>query len=325
MNMHRTITLIAALAVTGLAMAMAFAAADVRSVTPVAAGITAGAGVFAVFLAHCGPALLRTTPRLVLWPCWAVALAASLWAHATFLTATAADAGAARQAASPAAAAAAAQRAAVEQALAGIKARPAGTIVRQLPYATDPDRQAALQAELQEARRADALREQLIVLAGAATAAATSAAADPLTVWVAGALDVTAGAVQLTFALLVALLMELAGMLLWREFAAGRTSPESTSTPAQPAAPAAQAAVHQVLQVNVHSTTPAAPQLVQEIVQPVVQQIEQTPVLFEERDLDQVRRAIARGDCNKTVESIRTYLACSSSKARSLRRALLDA
>lgn len=323
--MHRTITLIAALAVTGLAIAMAFAAADVRSVTPVAAGLTAGAGVFAVLLAHGGPALLRTAPRFVLWPCWAVALAASLWAHATFLTATAADAGAARQAASPAAAAAAAQRAAVERSLAVIKARPTATVARQLSFTTDPARQTALQVELQEARRADALREQLIVLAAAATAAASSAAADPLTVWVAGALDVTVGAVQLTFALLVALLLELAGMLLWREFAAGRTSPESTSTPAQPAAPAAQAAVHQVLQVNVHSTTPAAPQLVQEIVQPVVQQIEQTPVLFDERELDQVRRAISRGDCNKTVESIRTYLACSSSKARSLRRAVLDA
>ena len=324
MHMHRTITLIAALAVTGLAMAMAFASADVRSVTPVAAGITAGAGVFAVFLAHCGPALLRSAPRLVLWPCWAVALAASLWTHATFITATAADAGAARQAASPAAAAAAAQRAAVEQALAGIKARPAGTILRQLPYTTDPARVEALQAELQEARRADALREQLIVLASAATAASISAAADPLTVWVAGALDVTVGAVQLTFAMLVALLLEIAGMLLWREFAAGRSSSELAPTPAQPAAPAAQAAVHQVLQVNVHPTASAAAHLVQGAMQPAVPQIEQAPTLYDDRDLDTVRRAIARGDCNKTVESIRTYLACSSSKARSLRRAVLD-
>ena len=124
---------------------------------------------------------------------------------------------------------------------------------------------------------------------------------------------------------LVALLLELAGMLLWREFAASRSSSESVSTPAQPAAPAAHAAVHQVLQVNLHNPAPAAAQLVPDAMHPALQQIEQPQVLFDERDLDTVRRAIARGDCKKTVESLRTYLACSSTKARSLRRAVLDA
>lgn len=309
------------MAVTGLSASMAVAGAKVLSITPAATFLTAGASLIAVLVVHCGPAMVRSVPRLVLWPFWAVGLAVALWAHSSFIVSSTSDAGAARQASSPAAAAAASHRAALEQALAGIKARPTAAVARQLSFSTDPARVEALQVELQEARRADALRDQLVVLAAAAAAAATDAAADPLTIAVASALSVSPGAVQLSFALVLSMFVEIAGMLLWREFAAGKVYPETISTPAQPAVPAAQAAVHQVLQVNVHPTAPAAAHLVPE----AMQQIEQPQMHFDERELDQVRRAISRGECNKTVESIRIYLACSSSKARSLRRAVLDA
>lgn len=329
-QLQRIITTVAALAVTGLAVVMASASAPIRASSPTAAAIVGSFCIFAVGVAHLAPVLLRSAPQVVRWSVWAVALAAALWAHATFLTSTAADASAARQASSPAAAAAAAQRAAVDQALTEIKARPAATIARQLSWTTDPARVAALQVELQEARRGDALREQRIVLAGAATAAATAAAADPLTAAVASALGVSQGAVQLAVSLLLALLLEVTGMLLWREVAAGRAAAPSVQNTAQAAAPQAQASVQssvqQIVQVTVQPAAPAAAQHVHpelpELVQTHVH--ETAPLLADATsdDVSRLRAAIRAGVCVPTVQGIRQYMRCGQVRARELRRSL---
>lgn len=328
MNMQRTITAFAAVAVTGLAISLAVASAPARAATPIAQDLLAGIAVAAVVFVHLAPALLRSAPRAVLWPAWAVALAAALWAHASFLSATATDAGAARQAASPAAAAAAAQRAAVEQALSQIKARPTAAIARQLSWTKDQDRAAALRVELQEARRADDLRQQLIVLAGTATAAAAAPAADPLTVAVASALDVSPGAVTLTVSLLLSILLEMFGMLLWREVAAVRGGASSVQHIAPASAPQAQAAVQNIVQVTVQQPAPAAAQHVQPDAPEAVQteQAQTAPLLSAavSDDLQRLRAAVSRGECKPTLASIRQYMRCGQQRAVDLRAALLD-
>lgn len=321
MTTQQTITTAAALAVTGLAVSLAVASASSRAASSHAVLLLAALSVAVVLAAHLVPALLPSVPRLVLWPTWALCLAGSLYAHAGFLAAAGRDAAAAQLASSPAAAAAARQRADIERALGSIKVRPTAQISRQLSWTTDQSRAAALHLELAEARRADALRDQLIVLSAGTAAAAASATSDPVAGTLAGLLGVSPDAVTLAVSLLLALLIEVIGMLLWREVfvASGKLDQphDSNATLAPTSAPQAQAAVHQVLQVNVNSTPQPAVQN--------VQQIEQIPMLFDERELDNLRRAISRGDCSKTVASIRTYLACSSSKARSIRRAVIEA
>jgi hypothetical protein len=332
--MHRTITTIAAVSFTGLAVGLAVASAGTRAASPHATVLLAGLSVAVVLAVHLSPALLRSVPRLVLWPVWTAALVGALWAHASFLASTAADAGDARQASSPAAAARADERAEIERAISEIKARPAATIARQLSWTTDPQRAAALQVELAEARRADDLRQQLIALAGAATAAATAAAADPLTAHLADAFGVTPDAVQLAAALLLAVLLEVIGMLLWREALSSKKDAHPDQPALHPTAPAAapqaqaavQAGMQQIVQISVHQPAPAAAQHVQHDAPELVQTVDQqtAPLLSDagSDDVARLRAAVVRGECLPTVTGIRQYLRCGQVRARELRRAL---
>lgn len=331
--MYRPILVLSALSVTGLAVGLAIASALARAPAGHAAVLLAGLSAAIVLSVHLSPALLRSVPRLVLWPVWVFCLCGALWAHAAFFVAAASDAGAARLASSPAAAAATQRRADLQQAIDSIKARQSATILRQLSWTTDPARTLALQAELQDAQRRQALQDQLLALSAAASAAAATAIADPVSVGLASALGVSADTVQLTAGLLLALLIEVIGMLLWREvlIAHGRsiTNAEPFTQPAHAAAPQAQAAVQQIVQVTVQQPAPAAAQPVHadapELAQPDVRQA--APLLSDAPfdDVSRLRAAIRAGQCVPTVQGIRTYLRCSQVKARELRRALDDA
>lgn len=333
--MYRPILILSALAVTALAVGLSIASALARAPAGHAAALLAGLSAAVVLAVHLSPALLRSVPRLVLWPVWLLCLAGALYAHASFLAAAAREAAAAHLASSPAAAAVAQQRAQVEQALAAIKARPAAQIARQLSWTEDQSRAAALHIELAEARRADGLRDQLIVLSAGTAAAAASATADPVDGTLARLLGVSADAVTLSVSLLLALLLEVIGMLLWREvFIVKRRqdhAPDSSPIVAPTAAPQAQqlvqAGMHQILQVNVHHPAPAAAQHVHDDALPTAQSAAQTVQLIDSSaadDVARVRAAIERGECRLTVKSIGVFLRCGTTRAQAVRHALLS-
>lgn len=319
-----TVTTAAAVAVTGLAVELAIAGASSRAANAHAVNLVGYMSVAVILAVHLAPALLRSVPRAVLWPTWALCLAGALYAHASFLAAASRDAAAAQLASSPAAAAAAQQRADIERSLDNIKARPTAQISRQLSWATDPVRAAALQVELQEARRADVLRDRLIALSVDTAAAAASATSDPLGSAVAGILGVSSDAVTLTISLLLAFLIELIGMLLWREVFTGvskpNQAPESAMIPAPTAAPKAEAVVQPVMQQVVQFN-------MQPPVQPVVHEVMQADdsqrLQIESDDKSRLRAAIERGECGTTVADVRTFFRCSQDKARALRRAVV--
>ena len=326
MTMHKTITITVALSFTGLAVALAAASASTRAASPHAVALLASLSVAVVLAAHLAPALLRTVPKVVLWPTWALCLAGALYAHASFLAASGRDSAAAQLASSPAAAARASQRAEIEAALDSIKVRPTAQIARQISWTTDQSRAAALHIELAAAQRRDALHDQLVVLSTSTAAAAAGARADPVAGALASAMGVSPDALSLTIYLLLALVLELLGMLIWREvFSAVRKpdqAPESGMISALTAAPQAQAVLqtgmHQVVQVNVHPHAPAAAQTLHDTVQPGMQLFDTAPA----DDVAQLRSAIKRGLCQPTVASIRSYMGCGTTKATALRRAV---
>lgn len=301
-----------AVAITSLAIALAAASAWGRAVGLHHQILLAGVSVTIVIAVHFAPALLRGMHKLVLWPFWSVCLAGAMYMHASFMTAASVDAAAERLASSPAAAARAEQRAAIEQALSSIKAKPAAQIARQLSWTTDSARIAALQIELQESQRADALRAQLVTLAAGTAAAAAGATADPVAERLASMLGVTADSVGLVVSLLFALLLEVLGMMLWCVALAGKPrADEGADLVMSQAAPVMQ----QVPQVNVQ---PA----VQSAVHDVMHADSHEPVPPPSDDLSRLRAAIERGDCLPTLIGIRNFMRCGQSRASDLRRAL---
>lgn len=316
MNLNRTLTFWMALSATGLAVALAAASAWGRSSGLHQQILLAGISVAVVIAVHVGPAFLRGVPKPVLWPFWTLCLAGALYAHASFMTVASSDAAAARLASSPSAAARAEQRAAIEQALSSIKARSAGQIARQLSWTTDPARASALQIELQEAQRADALRAQLVALAAGTAAAADTATVDLVSQRLADLLGVTAEAVGLAYSVSMALLLELFGMMLWFVWSSGRTGADASAVDVSQIMPTTAPIMQQVVQVNV-------PAVVHQPMQPVMQADVHEPVQLVSDDLSRLRAAIERGECGTTVADVRTFMRCSQDKARALRRAVV--
>lgn len=312
LNLNRVLTISMAIAVTGLAVALAAASAWGRASGLHQKFLLSGISMAVVVSVHLAPALLRSIPPLVIWPFWCMCLVGAIYMHANFMIVAASDAALVRLASSPVAVARAEQRAAVEEALSSIRARPAGQIARQLSWTTHPARIAALEVELQEAQRADSLRAQLVTLAAGAAAAAAGATADPVAERLAGLVGVTANSMGLAASVLFAGLLEVLGMMLWFVSLADRKRlvADAEILPTQ-AAPIVQ----QVVQVNVQP--PEQPSL-----NDVVHADAHEPAQVASDDLSLLRAAIERGECQSTLNSIRTFMRCGQSRASELRRAL---
>lgn len=285
----RTITILAAVLVSGLAVAMAWASSMQRATDRHDQWLLAALSVVIVLAAHLLPALLRGRHPLVLWPVWILCLALAGFGHASWFYLNAESAAEVRQAGRAAARAVATERSVIEQALAGIKARPVAQVAAQLARTTDPDRREALAAELAEARRAAGLRDRLIVLSRNTTGTGEEQSGTPGN----GAGTVQERDVTLVMSVVAALLLEVLGALVWSVAFAGDDD----------AAHAAQARAE-----------PAAT-----VVSPPVQ-VGTVEVVDELADL---RAAIARGECKPSARGIKEYMGCGSDTAVRLRRQLL--
>lgn len=297
----RIVTGLAAALVSGLAVALAWASATQRATTEQDRMLLACLSVVFVLAVHLLPALRRRIHALVLWPVWLLCLALAGFGHASWFYLAGQSAAEVRTAGSAAAHAVAQERAAIEQALAGIKARPVSTVAAQLARTSDPDKRESLAAELAEARRAAGLNDRLIVLSRNAPGTGQEQSGTPEV----ETGTVTSTGVTLVMSVVAALLLEVLGALLWSAALAGD---DDAAVPAQARAETVQAVVQQV--VNVMAPIIARPVLA-----------DGSHVVDELADL---RAAIERGDCRPSVRGIRDYMGCGMDRASHLRRQLID-
>ena len=290
----RAITILAALAVSGLAVTMAVASSTQRAATAHDRTLLASLSVAIVLSVHLLPTLLRRRHPLVLWPTWLLCLALAGFGHASWFYRAAESAAEAREAGSATAVAAARERAAIEQTLGTIKARPVAQIARQLSLTTDPERRAALADELAEARRAAGLRDRLVSVSGYTPG---TSEVHPSTV---SSTDVT-----LVMSVVAALLLEVLGALFWSVALAGD---DEASEPAQERSVPVRHVVQQVVNV-------LAPVMSRPVQSGAVEVID---------DLADLRAAVARGDCRPSVRGIREYMGVGSARAAQIRQQLID-
>lgn len=315
-NKHvtRIITGLLALLASSLAIALAWAGAQQRAATADGKLLQSLAAVFVVLMVHLLPALLHRRHALVRWPVWLLCLLLACSWHSSWFYLTFESASEVRQAESAAARAVAAERSAIEQALAGIKARPVATVAAQLSRTTNDAKREALALELAEARRAADLRDRLVAVSGTVAGTVQVHPSTP------GYGQGTAGAgastrsgtdnqidIQLVMSVGAAVLIELLGALLWS--AALRGDDDSADmTPV------------------VHTPAPSVVQQVANFLAPVISRPVQTAgesggaVVVDE--LADLRAAIMRGECRSSVRGIKEYLGCGQEAATRLKRSL---
>jgi hypothetical protein len=292
--MRKFLAIFFSLAITFLAVSMAIVSAGQRATDPLDRWLLSCISVIIVVAVHLLPALLRQRSGWVVWPVWSLCLIMALVGHAGFFTNASQAAAEARSAQSASARAIAAQRQEIEQTLATIRARPVSVVASLYARTTDDARRSALAVELAESKRAAALRDRLVTLT---ESEANTPITDLVTARVTAVTGVSAEVVALSFSLLGSLLVELLGMLLWREALTGQ-----------------------------EPTPRAASLLVKEDRQCVAsgaQRVELIEARNEPSQLDRLRLAVERGECSTRVQDIRSYLSCGQAKAAELRRALI--
>lgn len=295
----RTITILAALAVTALAVAMAWASSMQRASARQDQLLLAALSVVIVAAVHLLPGLLRGRHALVVWPVWLMCLVLAAFGHASWFYLSAESAAEVRQAGSAAARAAAQERADIEQVLRTIKARPLATVAAQLARTTDPDRREALALELAEARRAAGLRDRLIAVSVNASGNAGNTATRRETVGNAVATRrVTVGRPDMTMVMSVvaAVVIELLGALLW----------------------SAALSCDDDAEVDVQQVVNALAPIMSRPTQ-AAGAVDGTAEADEVADL---RAAIAQGRCRDSVRGIREYMGCRMETATRLKRSL---
>lgn len=220
---------ILAVFVTLTAAGMAAAAAWGRGGTDVERALIVALSVAVVLAVHLLPALNRHWAGWVLWVC---CLLAAVFAHLVFFTQASVHAGDIRGQQSARFTGTVQQIEATQAALDGIRARPVAVIAAEVA-ATDSWRQRrALEIEIQEARRAAALRDAVLRLSAEAVAARVADSADTTTDRIAAATGATVGYISLSVGLFFAVLVELLGAYLW--MLALRQHPDTESPPSDP-------------------------------------------------------------------------------------------
>lgn len=297
----RTITVLAALSVSTLAVALAWASAQQRATTDEGRFLQACVAVIFVVLIHILPTLLRRRHPLVLWPVWLICLSLAGFWHASWFYLSGQLAAEARHAGSAAVAAAAQERHSIEQVLKTIRARPVSTVAAQLARTADPEMREALAAELAEARRAAGLHDRQIVLSRNASGTDQVHPGTP---------EERSGTmperdVTLALSVVAALLLGVLGALLWSAALAG--DDDAAAHPPAQHAPV-QTVVQQVVNV-------LAPVLSRPVHAGVVEVVD---------ELADLQATIARGECRPSARGIKEYMGCGSDTAARLRRQLID-
>lgn len=218
--MQDAITRIFAVIVTALAVGMAVSSAWQRADTETNRLLLAGLSSVIVLAVHLLPALLGRLSRLVVWPVWCLCFLAALWGHIWFFANASHGAAEGRAASSAQSRAVQEQRAAIEAELSANKARSAATVAGILAKIKEPQARAALEIELAQGKRANDLRTRLTALTDQEAAGAD---VDPVVARVTAITGLPIEALNTWSGVVIAMLLEMLGSLLWVAALAGRT------------------------------------------------------------------------------------------------------
>lgn len=220
----KMLTLVLAVMVLVASLLMAGAAAWQRSETPLDRALMLVLSCVTVTAVHLLPSLTKSR---AMWPLWFGCFVQAMYGHAVFLGSAAERAGEARASQSVQAQNIKAQQARITDTLDTIKARPLAQVAALLSRTTAQDRREALAVELSEAKRAAALRDDLLRLEAELGSNATIT--DPVTAQIASVTGANTQAVALVLNLGAAALLEALGAVIWLELttAQGRTDRDS--------------------------------------------------------------------------------------------------
>lgn len=200
--------------ITLIAMAMAAVAAFDRGGTAVDRALLVALSVAICLGTHLIPALSK---RKLAWLLWAGCLMGTVYGHVTFFTHSSQRASELRAQHSAIVVSTARQIEAVRDAIAEINARPVSTVAVELSNTKDRWLRRALREELVEARRAAALRDELVSLTGTATTVEVTGAVDPVTTRLMAVTGSSEASIVLLVGIGFSILLELMGALLWFE------------------------------------------------------------------------------------------------------------
>lgn len=200
--------------ITATAMAMAAMAAWDRGGNAVDRALLVALSIAICAGTHLIPAL---TKRKLAWLLWVGCLLGTVYGHLVFFTHASIRAGEGRAQHSFQTKGVAQQAEAVHAALSGISARPVAVVAAELAGEQSSRRRSALRLELEEARRAAALRDELVALADTATAVQVIAASDPVTARLSEVTGSSEAGITVVIGIGLSVLLELIGALLWCE------------------------------------------------------------------------------------------------------------
>jgi hypothetical protein len=206
--------IIVASCVTLAACLMAAAAAFDRGGTAIDKGLLVVMSIMIVLAVHLLPSISR---HPISWVVWTGCLACAIFGHLTFLIHANMRAGEALAQQSSLTVGTNNQIKAVREALEQVKARPLTVISAQLAHEPDRRARSALREEMLASRKAEQLRDELVLLARIETSAKKDAAVDPVMSKLAQVSGLSQGGISVTIGLMFAILIELLGALVWFE------------------------------------------------------------------------------------------------------------
>lgn len=173
----------------------------------------------ALSVAVCGSChlILAISRSKLSWVLWAFCMMGSVYSHVTFLSYAGLRAGEERAHHSIQRLNIDRQSEVIREALAGISARPVTIVADELSHTKVRRERIALEAELSEAKRVSALRDQLIKLANNASETEVTGTTDLVTTGISKVAGSNQSSVALVASLLFSIMLELIGTFLWYE------------------------------------------------------------------------------------------------------------
>lgn len=161
--------------------------------------------------------ILSISRRKVAWVIWSICLLITLYVNATFLSYASGRAGDRHAQHSVQSESLDRQMSEIRKTLDSIQARPVAIVNAELMNENGWRKRNALKIELTESRKVEALHEQMIELAGAATTLKVSGTINPVTASIATVTGSNAQNIRIFIELLTSILLECMGAFLWFE------------------------------------------------------------------------------------------------------------
>jgi hypothetical protein len=251
----------------------------------------------------------------VVWLVWAGCLVATVYSHVSFFENAQGRAGEERAQKSLATADIERQIDLVTRARDTIVTRPVTSVTALLAVTQDWKTRVQLKAELSEAKRAIELTNQLVALNDALSKTHITAGTDRVTLLLSSGTSTSTSKISLIVGVFLSCLIDLAGVLLWREiFVSG------TSSKIKKEAQVTLAAESQKVEIQLPSVK------IEQAVLPVepVAQIQHGAIQETNPDktIQELQRAIKAGNCKNTIRAIREFAGCGQGRAVELQKQL---